>query len=304
MLAMSKPTVAFDTSTLNRIMKDSDSEPFIAAILAGFEVQLPEMSVGEIYAHPDPLQREKLYVVCRRFLAAGGRCLYPAHWILDLLIRRFHKDPLGFNWGRVEVRALGVEKEINEGTILNNELMVSEQSAIHRKLQNEFEKTFGERRARFNDLVAKGEALRPKTFQEWVEPSRHDGGHYWRFARGIYVAAFGQPSPLEDDSLLTDPPDEDTLKRFDDCCPPFRAFVTATSLSFYDRCVRPPTSQEFSAGRNDQMMSIYLPYTDQFITAEKYRMQEKCLREVAEAAKIPAAVRSYDDFCQSFLIGP
>jgi hypothetical protein len=52
-------------------------------------------------------------------------------------------------------------------------------------------------------------------------------------------------------------------------------------------------------------MSIYLPYTDQSITAEKYRMQEKCLLVVAEAAKIlPAVVRSYDDLCQSVLIGP
>jgi hypothetical protein len=166
-------------------------------------------------------------------------------------------------------------------------LLVSEQKNSHRKLQDEFEKTFGERRARFNDLVANGEAIRPGTFQEWLEPSRHDGGHYWKFARGIYVAAFRHLSALEDDTVLTDPPDEDLLKRFDDCCPSFRAMVTAVSLSFYDRCVRPATRPEFSAGRNDQMMSIYLPYSDQFITAEKYRMQEKCLREVAAAANIP-----------------
>jgi hypothetical protein len=110
-----KTTLAFDTSTLNRLVKDADSEPFIAAILAGFEVHLPEMSIGEIYAHPDPLQRQKLYVVCRRFLKAGGQCLYPAHWILDLLKRRFHKDPLRFDWGRVEVRALEVEKGDKRG---------------------------------------------------------------------------------------------------------------------------------------------------------------------------------------------
>jgi hypothetical protein len=201
----------------------------------------------------------------------------------------------------VEVRAPGVEKEINEGTILFIESLVSEQKVANRKLQKEFEGTFKEPRAHFNNLMANGE--RPNTFQEWLEPSRHDGGHYWRFARGVYAAAFGQLSALEDDSVLTDPPDEDTLKRFDNCCPPFRAIVSAMSLSFYDRCVRSATSQEFSAGRNDQMMSIYLPYTDQFITAEKNGMQEKCLSEVAAAAKIPTLVRSYDDFCQSFVVG-
>jgi hypothetical protein len=102
--------------------------------------------------------------------------------------------------------------------------------------------------------------------------------------------------------VLSDLPNEDMLKRFDDFCPPFRAIVTATSLSFYDRCIRPESGPEFSAGRNDQMMSIYLPYADEFITAERKGMQEKCLREVAEAAKIPAVVRSYDDLCQSFLV--
>ena len=64
------------------------------------------------------------------------------------------------------------------------------------------------------------------------------------------------------------------LKRFDDCCPPFRAFVTAISLSFYDRCIRHLSGPKFSAGRNDQMMSIYLPYADQFISAEEKGMQE------------------------------
>jgi hypothetical protein len=75
------------------------------------------------------------------------------------------------------------------------------------------------------------------------------------------------------------------------------------SLSFYDRCIRLESDPEFSAGRNDQMMPIYLPYADQFITAEGKGMQEKCLREVAEAAKIPVVVRSYDDLCRSFLNG-
>jgi hypothetical protein len=298
---MRKPIVAFDTSTLNRLAKDDDPEPFIAEILARFDVRLTDMSIGEIYATKKPEKREELNAVCRRFLNAGGQCLLPAHWIIGFLMLQFHKDPLAFDWRGVQVRFREVEKVINEGTILGNEELVSEQRSGHRELQGEFEKTFGERRAVFNELVANGEEIRPKTFQEWIEPSRHDGGHYWTFARRLYAAAFGRLS-LENDSVLTDLPDEDMLKRFDNCCPPFRALVTAISLSFYDRCIRHESDPKFSAGRNDQMMSIYLPYVDQFITAEGKGMQEKCLREVAEAAKIPVVVRSYDDLCQSFLM--
>jgi hypothetical protein len=305
MLMMRKPTVTFDTSALNRLAQDDNPRqgPFIGEILSRFDVRLTDLSIGEIYATRKPVKRAKLNAVCRGFLNAGGQCLLPAHWIIGLLIRQFHKDPLAFDWRGVPVRFRELEMVIDEGTILGDEGSVSEQRSVNRELQSEFEKTFGERRALFDDLVANGEARRPKTFQEWLGPSWHDGGHYWRFARGLYATAFGRLSTLENDSELTDLPDEDMLKRFDDCCPPFRAFVTAMSLSFYDRCVRHKSGTEFSAGRNDQMMSIYLPYVDQFISAEEKGMQEQCLREVAEAAKIPTLVRSYDDFRQSFVVG-
>jgi hypothetical protein len=299
---MRKPTVAFDTSTLNRLVKDDNPEPSIAEILARFDVRLTDMSIGEIYATKKPVLREKLNAVCRRFLNAGGQCLLPAHWIIGFLMLQFHKDPLAFDWRGVQVRSREVERLIDEGTIIGDEGLVSEQRSTHYEAQDQFEEMFGERRAIFDALVANGKAIRPKTFQAWLAPSRHDGGLYWRFARGLYAEGFGRLSALENDSVLTDPPDDDMLKRFDDCCPPFRAFVTAISLSFYDRCIRHESNPEFSAGRNDQMMSIYLPYADQFITAEEKGMQEKCLREVAASAKIPVLVRAYDDLCQSFLL--
>ena len=49
-------------------------------------------------------------------------------------------------------------------------------------------------------------------------------------------------------------------------------------------------------------MSAYLPYCDKFITAEKNREQEKCLREVAAIAKLETAIVDYDDFCAGFLV--
>jgi hypothetical protein len=297
-----KPIVTFDTSTLNRLVEDGNPEHSITEILSRFDVRLTDMSISEIYATKRTEKREDLNAVCRRFLAAGGQCLYPAHWIIGFLMLQFHKDPVAFDWRTVQVRFREMERVIDECTILGDEGLVSELRSTHYEARDQFEEMFGERRALFDDLVANGRAIPPKTFQEWIEPSRHDGGHYWRFARGLYGEGFRRLAALENDSVLNALPDEDTLKRFDDCCPPFRAFVTAMSLSFYDRCTRPLSGPRFSAGRNDQMMTIYLPYVDQFITAEEKGMQEKCLREVAEAAKIPVVVRSYDDLCKSFLM--
>jgi hypothetical protein len=62
------------------------------------------------------------------------------------------------------------------------------------------------------------------------------------------------------------------------------------------------TGEKFEAGRYDQFMAIYLPYCDKFVTAEKKREQEKCLREVAAVAGLETEVLSYDRFRESLKI--
>ena len=72
---------------------------------------------------------------------------------------------------------------------------------------------------------------------------------------------------------------------------------------FCDLAVRDKHSGErYKAGHNDLLMSVYLPYCDKFVTAEKNREQEKCLREVAAVAELETEILSYDDFCDSFLV--
>lgn len=58
--------------------------------------------------------------------------------------------------------------------------------------------------------------------------------------------------------------------------------------------------EKLDAGFNDLFMSVYLPYCDQFLTADEG--QEKALREVALAVGLETKVLSYDDFCDSFLV--
>jgi hypothetical protein len=135
-----------------------------------------------------------------------------------------------------------------------------------------------------------GSEQRPVDFDSYVHGMQGNGGQFWQFAEMLYESAVN----------LT--PDESTVLNFVDVCPPFRAFLYALALTWYDRCIRPSSEEEFNAGRNDQMMAVYLPYCDQFITAEKKGMQERCLRESARAADIPVSIRSYDDFYEGFCI--
>ena len=72
--------------------------------------------------------------------------------------------------------------------------------------------------------------------------------------------------------------DIDTVKHFIDNCPPFRALLCAVLMSWYHHSAREEDSGErFTAGRNDLFMSIYLPFCDIFVTAEKKGEQERAV---------------------------
>jgi hypothetical protein len=87
-------------------------------------------------------------------------------------------------------------------------------------------------------VVDSGMVMRPYGVQG-------NGGQFWLFAEMLYESAVN----------LT--PDESTVRNFVDVCPPFRAFLYALALTWYDRCIRPSSEEEFSAGRNDQIMTVY-----------------------------------------------
>lgn len=284
-----KPVLALDTSALNRLAKDSDSEPFIAAILSGYSICLLEMSFEEALATPDVNIRKKLVSVCSRLLGVGY-CILPAHWLFDMHIKTFHHNPTSYEWRKVAVRANFIEEEIQRGECAADEKLVEQQAIELRRLQDEFETAFKKSTA----------TNRPSTFNEWLVQSRVDGGSFWNSARGLYEHAFGEHSAIDASAILINPPDEATLKSFLGACPPVRAMVYAFELVHYDRSLRLDNRLSFKAGRNDQMMAVFLPYCDQFLTNDG--QQERCLREVASCADIPVRVRSYDDFCSSLLV--
>jgi hypothetical protein len=283
--------VADYTSVLNRLVKDSDPVPFVAAILSSYAVCIPAMSYEEILATPEHDVRKKLHDMCRRLLGVG-MCIKSAHWVLDLHIRRFHDDPLSYSWRKVGVRATSIEDEIQRGEFVNDAVLVEEQAKELRRLQEEFKGWFQKSSRRTG---------KPSTFAEWLLESQAKGGSFWNTARILFEAAFGANSTIDKSVVLASPPDEATLKSFLDVCPPVRALVYALELTLYDRSVRPlHQGPAYKAGRNDQMMSIFLPYCDQFLTND--RDQEKSLRETASKAGIPVVVRSYNDFCASLIL--
>ena len=285
-----RPVVAPDTSVLNRLVKDVDPEPFIAAILSGYTVCLPEMSFEEILATRDLELRTKLSRICQRVLSVGY-CIQPAHWVIDLHVKAFHRDPTRYDWRKVNVRAAEIEEEIQRGDFVNDAALVEQQATELRRLQDEFEGLF-QKTTRTTGV--------PSSFDEWLVESKAPGGSFWNTARLLYEGAFGSTSAIDKSTTLANSPDEATLKSFLDACPPVRAYVYALELTLYDRSLRPLNAPAYKAGRNDQMMAVFLPYCDLFLTNDGG--QEKSLCEAASKAGIPVVVRSYNDFCASLIV--
>jgi hypothetical protein len=282
-----KPILAFDTSALNRLAgKDGNRDSScIAAIQSGYEVLLSELATGELYATREFQRRKALYDVCRELLN-NGYCISPAQWLISSLVKRHHQDPTTFDWSIVPWRCCADEKQIREGTILGDEVLATSQRERQTKSKREFEAGF-----------EKGACLGTATWNDWINQEERNGG-LLSVARNLYERALSYDHDMAGVPVARKVElGGEALGKFVHSCPPFRALVYAYAMTTYDRCcAQKPGGEEYSAGRIDQFMSVYLPYCDKFITAECKGVQERCLREIARVAKVATEVSSYDDF--------
>ena len=285
-----QPTIAMDNSVLNRLAKENDPKQVVAALLSGYEVRVPEMAFGEAIATPKPEVRMKLMEVCRLLVASGGG-ITAAHWLMDRHIKRFHDYPLRYSWRNVQSRYFYLEEAVLSGNYHADEALVSEQATEMKADQDGFEQLFP-KSTRTTPF--------PKSFADWLTECQVKDGSFWNTARILYCGAFRSKDCIMIGRSLSKPPDDAVLQTFLDLCPPMRAIVYAIELTHYDRSLRQAKAISYKAGRNDQMMAVYLPYCDQFLTDDK--QQHRCLTEVASHAGIPTQVRFCDDFRSSLPI--
>jgi hypothetical protein len=249
----SRPILGLDTSVINRLTRAKDAKSILAAMLSGYTLRIPEMAVGEIMGTRAPGRRMNLLTTCRRLLQSGS-CLLPAQSVLDLHIQGFHLNPSTYGWRKINIRSHAVEREIQSGDFVDDEASVEQLAAQMRRLQDEFEEWF-----KPGSLLSR----RFDSFADWQRQSKSSGGSFWNTAGLLYEGAFGQTSAVDTQVAFHTPPTDATLASFIDVCPPVRALIYALELTLYDRIHRAENRQAFKAGRNDQMMAVYLPYCDQ-----------------------------------------
>jgi len=287
---ISLPTIAFDTSAINALENGgARSEPFMKAMECGFNVRLPAMSAEEILSVPanKAARREALLARCQRLLASG-QFMWPPHEIIRLLTLAHFGNASQFDWQRVDVHARIFEQAVLRRDF--TEELCSLQLVEQRAVQDAYEKVWKRLRPHLQAIRAKEPSRWPATFRDTFPIIRADGtGLLWGIGRDFYKR-------VTNVSLS-----ESRIREFMDACPPFRAAIYAVCLSWYDRCVRLPGARpEFVAGRNDMLMSVYLPYCGRFVVADWN--QEQCLREVASASDVACEILSYRKFKSIFTV--
>jgi hypothetical protein len=115
------PRIGFDTSTINALERGgADSDALIKAMRSGYHAVLSGVNADEILSTPltKGPRRESLVVVFQRLLGFG-ECLWPPNYVIELLATEYFKNPSGFSWQSVDVRARVYERSIIERDFTN-----------------------------------------------------------------------------------------------------------------------------------------------------------------------------------------
>jgi hypothetical protein len=282
------PSIGFDTSAINALEDGgTESEPLMKALECGFDVRLPAMSADEILSTPtknNPVRREALLVRCQRLLGSG-QCIWPPHWILQLLISEHFRNTSLFDWTKISVRARVYERAIIERDF-TDELCVRQRKEQF-EVEERFEKIWKELRPKLDAILAEDPSKCPTNYHEAVAIAKLEGGALWGVGCELYRYVAGST------------PTEGEIKAFMEVCPPFRGACYSLVMAWYDGALRLQDGKP-SAGRNDLMMAAYLPYCGRFVTDDW--PQEMRLREIATEARIDCEVLSYEKFNASFMV--
>ena len=94
--------------------------------------------------------------------------------------------------------------------------------------------------------------------------------------------------------------DEATIRKFVDACPPFKALLLAICTAEFEYTIRDLlTGTSFRAGRMDLYSAVYLPYCDQFVTADE--RQHNALKEIVMVGGLATEIVLYSDFRERLL---
>ncbi len=283
----SKPRIVLDTTVINHLENEGkNAEPLMRGLELGYDVRLPAMVVDEILATKTAERRNALLRRLARVLG-NAKCIWPPNELLRLHVRAYQQNPRAYDWNRVHVRTEEYEQAVSSLTLPDD--LFDEQRRAQFHLQNEFEQVWTSLRTKLDEVIERDPKQRLNSFEEAAEASTKPGGVLWGFGIGLFQKALEGHVPE-----MTD----EQIRLFIDASPPFRAVCYSFVKAWYNFSLSPAHDTTPKAGRNDLMMSAYLPYCDKFLTADY--AQCKDLQDIARAAKLQCEVLSLRDFNERF----
>lgn len=279
-----QPILTLDTSAINRLADDPDSQPLMEGLRSGYFVRLTFLSIEEVVATTVGNRRHQLFGVCKRLLSSGD-CIDPPDELLEKLIASF-EESAPFNWQDVDVSFPEAQQTMARLENVSDELSEVVRAGAQSKART-FDQLYANAKPNFDKVL--NDDNRPESVCELVHGFR-SGGQYWKMARNIYER-------VAEHSI-----DETTIRRFDMECPPFHALMVALCAAHYDRNAKPKVGplaivQSLRAGWVDTFMAVCLPYCNLFITND--HGQSACYREVASLSDLDVQVHSYEEFRSS-----
>lgn len=241
----------------------------------------------------DADKRRAFWESCGKLKGGLWDCLNPHYEILRLLIVAHAQAPADFKWLAVDVRSPELNYEISVGQLIGNDDLSKQQWHEQKTSLDLWKDMWSGLRTKLDSaFVAEGK-LRPKTFKEAY--SEYGPALLPSIGKLLYDGGLKADAKLREECIEPDT-DMETVKHFIDNCPPFRALLCASLMSWYHHSARDADGERFRAGRNDLFMALYLPYCDTFVTSEKYAEQERCLKEIASVLGLRTEILSYDAF--------
>jgi hypothetical protein len=280
--AQSKRSLIFDNSAINRLADDPVRGLLQPGIRAGFCFRLTGDTFGEVVATTDAARRKLLLDLCKNLVRAGD-CLLPYDELLKNVVRE-HSKGGSYDWRLVGVRCKEYEDELARQEFIDDNV-AAEQRRFSARVGSKFAQIYEPARPHFQKLFRRHRAPRP-SLRELIAALQAPGGAFWSMASGLYSKLTGVNI------------NEPAARDFVDACPPFRALLTALCVAQHERSVQNPRQK--STGAFDLYASVYLPYCEQFVTADP--IQREALLQVTCSAKLTAKVRSHADFRAALLL--
>jgi hypothetical protein len=230
------PILTFDTGPHNRLMEDGlDSARVFATIRSRYFFRLSGLSYEELMATLDADKRRAFWKDCGKLKGSSWDCLNPHYEILRFLIVAHAQAPADFRWLAVDVRSPELNHEISTGQFIGDDELSKRQWQEQKASLDGWRDMWSGLRPKLDSAFMAEGKLRPKTFEEAY--NEYGPRLLPSIGKLLYDGGLRADAKLREEVIEPDT-DIEIVKHFIDNCPPFRALLCASLMSWYQHSAR------------------------------------------------------------------